>query len=175
MSFLNKYKYKNWKKPTPSSILEYLHTPCSNSTRIANFIFQKIIGLNRKQQFMIHFTSTVTGRIDLGRNVANSFATSGGCYIQARNGVRIGDNTIFAPGVRIISSNHDPKDTTKHIESSQVEIGENCWLAANVIIMPGVVLGNGVVVGAGSVVTKSFPNSVLIAGVPAKIIRDLNQ
>lgn len=172
---LRKYKYNNWSKTTPSSLLEYLHTPCSNSTRITNFIFQKILGLNRKQPFMVHYTSTITGKVYIGKNVANSFATSGGCYIQGRNGVRIGDNTIFAPGVKIISSNHDLKDNTKHIESSPIEIGNNCWLAANVIITPGVVLGEGVVVGAGSVVTKSFPDNVLIAGVPAQVIRNLNQ
>ncbi len=123
---------------------------------------------------MVHFTSTVTGRVYIGKNVANSLATSGGCYIQGKSGVKIGDNTIFAPGVKIISSNHDLKNNTEHIESPPIEIGSDCWLAANVLIMPGVVLGDGVVVGAGSVVTKSFPNNVLIAGVPAKVIRILN-
>ncbi|MDN5091633.1 hypothetical protein [Aliarcobacter butzleri] len=49
----------------------------------------------------------------------------------------------------------------------------NCWIA-NVVIMPEVSIGNNVIIGAGSIVTKSFPSNCVIAGNPAKIIRELN-
>ena len=55
----------------------------------------------------------------------------------------------------------------------KVSIGNNVWIGGGVTILPGVSLGNNVVVGAGSVVTKSFPDNVIIAGNPATIIKKL--
>jgi acetyltransferase-like isoleucine patch superfamily enzyme len=145
------------------------------SVLIPNFIFQRILGVNRKCAWAVHFTSVVIApdKIKIGTRVARSFAISGNCYFQAFNGIIFGDNVLFGPGVKIISSNHDTTDKTwaKHIEFSPINIGDNSWLAANVIILPGVTLGNNVIVGAGSVVTKSFPDNVIIAGNPAKIMR----
>jgi len=122
--------------------------------------------------FMVHFTSIANGRITIGKNVARYFANSNGCYIQGINGVVIGDNTIFAPGVKIISANHDLDDYKKHNEDGPVIIGNNCWLGANSIILPGVELGDNVIVAAGAVVTKSFGPNVVLAGVPAGILKN---
>jgi maltose O-acetyltransferase len=55
-----------------------------------------------------------------------------------------------------------------------ITIGNNVWISANATICPGVTIGDNVVVGAGAVVTKSFPSNVVIAGVPAKIIRQID-
>lgn len=121
---------------------------------------------------MVHYTSTVSKTIFLGKDVARYFANSGGCYIQGINKIYIGDNTIFAPGIKIISANHDKRDFLKHDKAiGPVRIGNNCWLGANSVILPGVELGNNVIVGAGSVVTKSFGDNLVIAGNPAKIIK----
>jgi len=119
---------------------------------------------------MVHFSSYVTGEVEIGQRVWLAFALSGNCYIQGGNGVQIDDDTIFAPGVKIISANHDPDDLTKSIPASPVRIGKRCWLGANAVILPGVTLGDDVIVGAGSVVTKSFPSGTVVAGVPARAI-----
>jgi acetyltransferase-like isoleucine patch superfamily enzyme len=169
---LNKFKYKNWKKNEPSNILEYFLSPALNNIRIINFFFQKILRVNAEVPFMVHYTSTVSKTVYLGKGVAQYFANSGGCYIQGINKIYIGDNTIFAAGVKIISANHDLTDFSKHDKTvGPIIIGKYCWLGANSIILPGVVLGDNVIVGAGSVVTKSFPNNVTIGGVPAKILK----
>lgn len=55
-------------------------------------------------------------------------------------------------------------------ECSRTKIGDNCFIGMNAIIMPGVTLGSNVIVGSGSVVTKSFPDDVVVAGNPARII-----
>lgn len=119
---------------------------------------------------MVHFSSYVTGEVEIGQRVWLAFALSGNCYIQGGNGVQIDDDTIFAPGVKVISANHDPEDLAKAIPAGPVRIGKRCWLGANAVILPGVSLGDDVIVGAGAVVTKSFPSGSVVAGVPARAI-----
>ena len=114
-------------------------------------------------------------KIRLGHRSAVSFSVSGGCYIQAFNGIEIGDDVIFAPGVKIVSSNHDPCDHRQHIKAPPIKIGNRCWVGANAIILPGVSIDDDSIVGAGAVVTKSFPKNVVLGGNPARIIRQLEE
>ena len=94
--------------------------------------------------------------------------------------ISIGDNSIIASDVCIISENHGHdldvsipfKD--QPITLSPVKIGNNCWIGEKVIILPGVKIGNNVVVGAGSVVTKSIPDNCIAVGNPAKVIKYFN-
>jgi len=143
------------------------------SSWFVNFIFQKIFRLNSEVPFQVNFTSTVTAgkKIILGKNVWKSFALSGCCYIQGGNGINIGDDTIFAPGVKIISANHDPKDLHRWLPASPIHIGKRCWIGANAVILPGVELGDDVIVAAGAVVNKSFPANSIVGGVPAKLLK----
>ncbi len=60
------------------------------------------------------------------------------------------------------------------LESAPVYIGERVWIGENVTILPGACIGNGVVIGANSVVRGEIPNNVIIAGVPAKIVKKYN-
>ena len=72
------------------------------------------------------------------------------------------------------SGNHDFDNADIIITKGEIVIGENCWIGANSVILSGVQLGRGTVVAAGSVVSQSFPHgSVLIGGVPAKVIKQL--
>jgi acetyltransferase-like isoleucine patch superfamily enzyme len=108
--------------------------------------------------------------MQLGARVHLSFAISGNCYIQGANGITFGDGTIFAPGVKIISANHDRSNLEQWVPEEPIKIGDECWIGANAVILPGVHLGNRTVVAAGAVVTKSFPDASVVAGVPAKRI-----
>lgn len=99
-----------------------------------------------------------------------------GSYFQGMNGIVLGDNIRFGPGVRIISANHDILNFDSHVKSDPIRIGNRCWIGANSVILPGVCLGEHVIVGAGSVVTKSFNGpDIMIAGVPADKVRDIGK
>ena len=142
--------------------------------RIINFIFQRLLFINWDSSFSVHFTSQVTHPNKIifdKKTVGKSFRKSGGCYIQGNNGIKIGKGTIFAPGVKIISSNHNKLNLDRHKKALPIIIGYNCWIGTNAVILPGVELGDFTTVGAGAVVTKSFPeNYCTIVGNPARKI-----
>ena len=101
-----------------------------------------------------------------------------GCYFSNVNGGRItiGKGTVIALNVGIITTHHSLTDPSQHEIPQDVLIGEDCWLGMNCVILPGVHLGEHTIVGAGTIVTKSFPKGwCVLAGVPAKVIRNLHQ
>jgi len=152
-------------------ILEYV----GRRTWLELFFFQRLLRINAHVPWPCHWSSKVTGVGNIELNGFPPFPGLGvGQYIQARSGIRFGRNVRIAPGVKIISSGHDPLDYDSHLSSEPVVIGDNCWIGANAVILPGVRLGRHVVVGAGSVVTRSFDEGdVMIAGVPAVVKKRL--
>lgn len=136
---------------------------------------QKILGLNRHVPWPVHWTSTVKGVENIDRG-SRCPGLSKGCHIDGRNGLTIGENTWMGPGVKIVSMNHDLCDYMSYPETDPIVIGRDCWLASNAVVLAGVCLGDHTVVAAGSVVTKSFPDGdQLLAGVPARVIRKLDE
>jgi hypothetical protein len=135
----------------------------------------QLLGFNWHVPWPVHFTSTVVWphRVVLGK--ATYPGDSPGCYIQALNGIEVGDRVNLAPNVGLISANHDPSDNSRWLPAEPIRLGADCWIGMNAVILPGVQLGPHTVVGAGAVVTKSFPEGhCIIAGNPARVIRQLN-
>lgn len=95
-----------------------------------------------------------------------------GCTFQDTGGINIGDDTLIGHGSVVTTLNHgvDPNRRADMIPASVV-IGRKVWLGARVTIVPGVTIGDGAIVGAGAVVTKDVPADVIVAGVPARVIR----
>ena len=143
------------------------------SVWIVNVLFQRLGRLNGDATFQVNFSSRVLepARIQLGRGVWKSFAVSGNCYIQAGNGIVFGDDVLFAPGVKIISANHDPDNLAHWVPAPPVRIGHRSWIGAGAILLPGVELGDDCIVGAGAVVTRSTPPGSVVVGNPARLLR----
>lgn len=141
---------------------------------ILYFFFQRILCVNSHVPWPVHWSSIVSSPERIERKYWRPYpGYMPGQYIQAINGIIIGENVRFGPAVKLISANHNLNDFSRHDHADPIIIGDNCWISANAVILPGVKLGNHVVVAAGAVVTKSFPDNCLIGGVPAKIIKEL--
>lgn len=101
--------------------------------------------------------------------------------------IYIGNNVMFGPNVSLMATNHPliaeervaMKYPDGHISMSEyaeeIHIGNNVWIAANVVIIGGVHIGDNAVIGAGSVVTKDIPANYLAYGVPCKPVRIINE
>ena len=138
------------------------------------FFMQKIIGINRKVPWPVHYTSQIKNPENITKKSGKNPGGAMGCYIDARNGIVLEENVWIGPGVSIISQNHSLTKYTDYLDSSPIIIKKNSILLANSIILPGVELGEHTVVAAGAVVTKSFlEKNKLIGGNPAKVIKIL--
>lgn len=94
--------------------------------------------------------------------------------------VCIGSHVNLAQGITVTALNHNFTDADKRIDeqgitTKPVVIGDDVWIGANAVILPGVAIGSHAVVAAGAVVTKDVPSRTLVGGVPAKVIRSLHQ
>lgn len=134
---------------------------------------QKILGFNRSVPWPVHYTSKIISprHIQQGSRFPG-FAIQ--CYLDARNGIILGENVLIGPKVSIVSMNHNLLNYNQFDEAKPVVIGKDSWLAAGCIILPEVELGPHTIVGAGAVVTKSFPEgNQVIAGNPAKVVKKI--
>jgi acetyltransferase-like isoleucine patch superfamily enzyme len=91
---------------------------------------------------------------------------------MAIGGINIGDGTMIGPHVIIATDNHDLQNKMILV-CKPVEIGKNVWIGAGASILPGVHIGDNAVVGAGAVVTKDVKANTVVAGVPAKFIKNI--
>ncbi|WP_297278353.1 sugar O-acetyltransferase [uncultured Brachyspira sp.] len=98
------------------------------------------------------------------------------CVILDCAKVKFGNNVFIAPNCGFYTAGH-PLDIERRnncIEYAYpITIGNDIWIGANTIVIPGVTIGNGSVIGAGSVVVKDIPNNVIAFGNPCKIIREI--
>lgn len=97
-----------------------------------------------------------------------------GVEIEVSTSVRIGRGVLIAPGVFVTDHNHDTALGKPMFEqpciATPVLIGDDVWVGANAVILPGVEIGDGAVVAAGAVVHKSVPARAIVGGVPAQLV-----
>lgn len=140
---------------------------------IRSFFYENSIKCKGKLYILPGTTLCYPYKIEIGYNVF----INRNAYITAQANITIGDNVLIGPGVIINSGMHRYKDKNKLIrnqghEIKPIIIGNDVWIGANAVIMPGVFIGDGSVIGAGAIVTRSIPPYSVAVGIPAKIIKE---
>jgi acetyltransferase-like isoleucine patch superfamily enzyme len=100
------------------------------------------------------------------------------CVLRGQGGITIGDDVYLAPLVQMLAVNHVYHDTTRPIShqgitTQGIVVEDGAWIGGGAIILDGVRIGRNAVVGAGAVVTKDVPAYTIVAGNPARVVRDL--
>jgi maltose O-acetyltransferase len=101
---------------------------------------------------------------------------TGPVHVDLGAAVRIGDQVRLGQHVTLLTLDHEigpPERRCGRLTAAPIEIGDGAWLSSNVTLLPGVAVGSGAVVGAGALVSKDVPPNTLVAGVPARVVRNL--
>lgn len=135
--------------------------------RLSDLIGSPIDGSTR---IFIPFHTNFGRHITLGKNVFINH----GCSFLDLGGITIEDEVQIGPRVNLVTENHplDPADR-KSLDLGAICIKRNAWLGAACTILPGVTIGENSVVAAGAVVTRDVPPNVVVAGIPAKVVKKL--
>jgi len=140
-------------------------------------------------QMRLHLSEIIGEKIDDSTTIFTPFYTNFGKFIQLgknvfinhgcsfldMGGITIEDDVLIGPKANLITENHplDPGNR-RALVTKAITIKKNAWIGAGVTILPGVTVGENAVVAAGAVVSKDVPDNVVVAGVPAKIIKKIN-
>ncbi|WP_099364175.1 sugar O-acetyltransferase [Fredinandcohnia onubensis] len=135
-------------------------------------LFSRLIGKPVDKTFAMFppFYTDCGKNINVGKNV---FINSG-CRFQDQGGITIGDGVLIGHNVVLATLNHDidpKKRGTMH--PAPITIGNDVWIGANATVVPGVTIGDGAIIAAGAVVVKDVPPNVIVGGVPAKRLKEI--
>lgn len=135
-------------------------------------IFSKLIGSPVDVTFAIFppFYTDCGKNIHMGKKV---FINSG-CRFQDQGGITIGDGVLIGHNVVLATINHDINPGKRaDLHPAPIVIGNDVWIGANATVLPGVTIGDGAVIAAGAVVTRDVPPNVIVGGVPARIMKKI--
>lgn len=137
--------------------------------------FGNNVGIGAYSQIVVSTSlSAPCGFIKIGNNVGiGEYA-----YLGGAGGLDIGNDCIVGQYFSCHPQNHNYEDVTvpfrlQGVTQKGIKIGSNCWIGSKVTVLDGVIIGDNCVIAAGSVVTKSIESNSVIAGVPAKIIKQI--
>lgn len=165
--FLNNNKFAGKVCVVSPILIDYKSIRFGNRVFIRNF--SRIEGITTYQNMKFNPVIVIEDNVSIEQNL----------HLTCANSIIIKKNTSIAANVTITDINHPYTDINVSVENQpievqHVEIGEDCKIYNNVVILPGVVMGKHCVVGANSVVGINIPDYSIVAGAPAKIIKRFN-
>lgn len=168
----------NFVKKIISKLRKYINKRKSEKQKRINRVKKLINSCGEDLAVFGNVTIYSGERIDIG----SKCRLNDQVYLNARSGIKVGDDVTISYGAKIISTGYDLEEwiatgEKKHFVDKPILIGNHCWIGAGAMILPGVTIsGEYVVVAAGAVVTKDITESkVVVAGNPAKIIKRLGE
>lgn len=128
--------------------------------------------LDEKTTIFPPFTTNFGRFTKIGKNVFINH----GCSFLDLGGITIEDEVLIGPQVKLVTENHplDPA-TRKGLITKPILIRRNAWIGAGATILPGVTVGENSVVAAGAVVSKDVADNTVVGGIPAKVIKSIEQ
>lgn len=154
-----------------TKICQQLNTSVLSKQEVTK-LFNKLTRQNLGEDFwlMTPFYTDFGINIKVGKNVFINHA----CTFMDRGTITIGDNVLIGPKVSLITTNHDLDPTKRNVLINKaIKIENNVWIGANAVVLPGITIGENSIVAAGSVVTKDVPKNTIVAGNPAKFIKNV--
>ena len=136
-------------------------------------LFSKLIGKPVGESFGL-FPPFYT---DFGKNITigNSVFINADCKFQDQGGIFIDDGALIGHGVVLATLNHDlDPEKRQQLHPAPIHIGKRVWIGANATITQGVTIGDNSVVAAGAVVNKDVPANTVVGGVPARVIKSID-
>ena len=146
---------------------------CMDETESIQKAFEELIG----KPVGDRFTLIPPFYADYGLNITVGQAVfiGCGCLFTGFGAIKIADEVMIAPKVNLITAGHpvEPDKRREYITVEPITIETNVWIGTGATILPGVNIGADALVAAGAVVTHAVPPATLVAGVPARVIRNL--
>lgn len=146
---------------------------CSQEAPEQRDILQELLGaLGQDSLIWPPFFCSYGRNIYLGDHVFMNYM----CTILDNNEVRIGNHVMLGPSVQIYTAAHDLQAETRNQGwevAKAIEIEENVWIGGGAILLPGVKIGRNAVVGAGAVVSRDVPAHTVVAGNPARVLKEI--
>lgn len=115
--------------------------------------------------------------VSMGMTVGKNFGRLNGVILDPSHCwlITIGDNVTLAPRVHILCHDASTKTFLNYTKIGRVIIGDNVFIGAESVVLPGVTIGSNVIVGANSTVTHDVPDNTVVAGSPARVICTLEE
>lgn len=137
-------------------------------------LFSGLTGQEMDESFTLFppFYTDCGKNIHIGKRVFINM----GCKFQDQGGIYIEDGALIGHNVVLATLNHAmPPEERGTMYPKAIHIGKNVWIGSDAVILPGVTIGDGAVVAAGAVVTKDVPENTVVAGVPARKIKEIHE
>ena len=147
---------KTWSKKDPFPSLLFMG---KNANLVVNDNFSIFSGSK------VYINENAT--LKLGKGYINS-----NLNLNCFDSIEIGYNVVISENVSIRDSDNHQITSHPHVKTKPIKIGNDVWIGMNVTILKGVNIGNGAIVAANSLVTRNIPENTMVAGVPAKVIKN---